>query len=142
MVSEQPKRTVMPASTDFQRGLFELDLGTCCAWYCCGCLFIDEIADSIDESGSGYLGCSMCIPFLFCPIFLATYYRGALRNKLSITGSFYNDYRAARCCLPCTLAQLEYEVKYLTSIKFRVLILSNPLSRKLNRHPSKAMTQK
>ena len=128
MILEQPTQQAIPPRPDFKRGLFDLDLGTCCAWYCCGCLFIDEIANSIDNEPD-YCIFPMCIPFLICPIILATYYRGALRNKLSIPGSFYNDYRAARCCLPCTLAQLEYEVKYLKSIQSRVTIFK-PLDKK------------
>ena len=75
----------------------------------CGCLYVNQIGAFVEDDCNELL----CFAFLLCPGPVTTYLRGAVRNKLSIRGSFCGDCLLGHLPLVGILAlmQMEYEAE-------------------------------
>ena len=89
--------------------MLDCELGNCIAWWCCGCLYVDQIGAFVEDDCNELL-CFAC--FLY-PGLVTTYLRGAVRNKLAIRGSFCEDCLLGHLPFVGTLAlmQMEYEAE-------------------------------
>ena len=107
----------VPNANNWNAQLFSCtdDVGQCLTTWCCPCITFGKNKGAYDnkenDSESCLIFCVLSVVFSIAIPFYRANFRGEIRNKYNIPGTYVGDCFTACCCGCCSLIQEQKELK-------------------------------